>query len=154
MQLSNGLQSRDLAEPHCDPRLWASEEFEMRSILSSGALAVSALSTHRLLFSDNKTFCEKKVVSNVEVSRFVTLDIATKIRNEFKTPIYVYDEKSLRAQAEKTLKFPNANGLTVRFAMKSCPNAAILKLFLEMGINFDASSGYEVERAKIGRAHV
>lgn len=118
----------------------------MKSILSSGALAVGVLSSHRLLFS-NKTVCEKKVVSNVEGSKFVTLDIATKIRNEFKTPVYVYDEKSLRSQAEKTLQFPNANGLTVRFAMKSCPNAAILKLFLDMGISFDASSGYEVERA-------
>ena len=31
--------------------------------------------------------------------------------------------------------------------MKACPNAAIVQLFNSMGINFDASSGYEVTRA-------
>ena len=51
------------------------------------------------------------------------------------------------AQASKALSFPHLYGLTVRFAMKACPNAAILKIFKKMGINFDASSGYEVLRA-------
>ena len=50
-------------------------------------------------------------------------------------------------QASKALSFPHVYGLTVRFAMKACPNAAILKIFKKMGINFDASSGYEVLRA-------
>jgi diaminopimelate decarboxylase len=45
------------------------------------------------------------------------------------------------------LAFPNAFGLTVRFAMKACPNAAILKLFANLGLHFDASSGFEVRRA-------
>lgn len=51
------------------------------------------------------------------------------------------------AQASKALSFPHLYGLTVRFAMKACPNAAILKIFKKLGINFDASSGYEVLRA-------
>ena len=45
------------------------------------------------------------------------------------------------------LAFPQAFGLTVRFAMKACPNAAVLKIFDKKGLHFDASSGYEVKRA-------
>ena len=77
-------------------------------------------------------------------------------------------------QAQAALAFPNAFGLTVRYAMKSSPNAAILKarppqalgeprrserhsrapcarsrpqLFDTLGLHIDASSGYEVQRA-------
>jgi len=75
------------------------------------------------------------------------------------------------AQAQAALAFPNAFGLTVRYAMKSSPNAAILKvrsaaqrgwrdrgethacaarcrqLFDSLGLHIDASSGFEVQRA-------
>ena len=44
-------------------------------------------------------------------------------------------------------RFPNAFGLTVRFAMKACPNASVLQLFESLGLHFDASSGWEAERA-------
>jgi len=40
-----------------------------------------------------------------------------------------------------------AYGLTVRYAMKACPNGAILKIFDKKGIHIDASSGFEVRRA-------
>ncbi|MEO0794110.1 MAG: diaminopimelate decarboxylase [Verrucomicrobiota bacterium] len=60
---------------------------------------------------------------------------------------FVYDEAALRQQAEQALAFPNAFGLTVRFAMKAAPNAAILKLFTQLGLHVDASSGWEVRRA-------
>ena len=77
-------------------------------------------------------------------------------------------------QAQAALAFPNAFGLTVRYAMKSSPNAAILKarlrgalarraiglrltraarcsfrpqLFDSLGLHIDASSGFEVQRA-------
>lgn len=63
------------------------------------------------------------------------------------TPAYVYDEATLRRQAAAALAFPNAFGLTVRYAMKAAPNAAILRLFDRLGLHIDASSGYEVERA-------
>ncbi len=69
------------------------------------------------------------------------------IAQQFGTPVYVYDEGKLRAHAEAALAFPNAYGLTVRFAMKASPNAAILKVFNGLGLHIDASSGYEVERA-------
>lgn len=63
--------------------------------------------------------------------------------------MYVYDEKSLVTEAETALNFPHLYGLTVRYAMKASPNAAILKLFNSHGINFDASSGFEVLRAGV-----
>lgn len=69
------------------------------------------------------------------------------IRNEFGTPVFVYDEASLIAAAEATLAFPHTYGLTVRYAMKASPNAAILRLFDEKGLHFDVSSGFEAHRA-------
>jgi diaminopimelate decarboxylase len=83
----------------------------------------------------------------VEEAKFLNVSIAAEIKSKFRTPVYVYDEKSLISQAEKALAFPNPFGLTVRFAMKSCPNATVLRLFDQQGIRFDASSGYEVMRA-------
>lgn len=80
---------------------------------------------------------------------FISEDRANALAEEFGTPIYVYDEKTLRANAEACLAFPNAFGLTVRFAMKACPTAAVLKLFHSMGLHFDASSLYEVRRAML-----
>ena len=63
------------------------------------------------------------------------------------TPAYVYDQARLEANREAALAFPNAFGLTVRYAMKACPNATILRLFEKGGLHFDASSGHEVRRA-------
>lgn len=72
---------------------------------------------------------------------------AKKIADKFSTPCYVYDESSLVKQAKTALAFPNAFGLTVRYAMKASSNAAILKLFDSLGLHIDASGEYEVERA-------
>ena len=83
----------------------------------------------------------------VDIHRFLTPSVAQAIASAHGTPCYVYDEATLQAQADAMLAFPNAYGLTARFAMKACPNAAILKLFLAKGLHFDASSGYEVRRA-------
>lgn len=80
-------------------------------------------------------------------ARFLEQATASKIKEMVGTPVFVYDEKTLVDQAKKALAFPNAYGLTTRYAMKSSPNAAILKLFHSMGLHFDASSGYEVHRA-------
>ena len=77
------------------------------------------------------------------------LDFATAqaVANNFGTPVYVYDQKTLEANAAAVLAFPNAFGLTARYAMKAAPNAAILKLFSNAGLHIDASSGHEVRRA-------
>lgn len=79
---------------------------------------------------------------------FITLQTARKIADNFNA-LYVYDEASLVAQAKKALGFPNAFGLTVRFAMKAASNRAILRLFNSLGLHIDASSAYEVERAML-----
>lgn len=116
-------------------------------LLSTNAFRSSPNSGRRSVLS--KIFgvaIEKGNADSLETSKFLNYDIASKIKAQHGTPLFVYDEASLRSQAEKALSFPNAFGLKVRFAMKSCPNAAITQLFDSMGINFDASSGYEVTR--------
>ena len=42
---------------------------------------------------------------------------------------------------------PAPFGLTVRYAMKACPSAAVLRVLTEAGLHIDASSGWEVHRA-------
>lgn len=83
----------------------------------------------------------------VEQHKFLSPASALAIATAHGTPCFVYDEATLIAQAKSMLEFPNAFGLTVRFAMKACPNASILGIFLKTGLHFDASSGWEVRRA-------
>lgn len=78
---------------------------------------------------------------------FLTPAQAAEVRDRFGTPCYVYDRATLEAQARAVLAFPNAFGITARFAMKANPNHAILTLFRELGLHIDASSDHEVERA-------
>jgi diaminopimelate decarboxylase len=63
------------------------------------------------------------------------------------TPLYAYSIDKLNDAANACLAFPNAYGLTVRYAMKALPNVAILQFFQSKGIHIDASSGYEIRRA-------
>jgi diaminopimelate decarboxylase len=83
----------------------------------------------------------------METLKFLTPEQAEAVRHQFGTPVYVYDERTLKARAREALAFPNAFGLTVRYAMKACPNAAIIRTFAECGLHIDASSGHECERA-------
>lgn len=71
---------------------------------------------------------------------------AREVRERFGTPAYVYSERILRRQAQAALAFPAPFGLSVRYAIKACPNSAILRFFDSMGLTFDASSGFEAER--------
>lgn len=77
----------------------------------------------------------------------MTPDLLSQVAAATGTPVYIYDESRLRAQAITLLRFPAPYGLTARFAMKACPTAAILRLFREIGLAIDASSGFEVRRA-------
>lgn len=79
--------------------------------------------------------------------RFLDYNTARTIADDFGTPVYVYDMATLKANAADVLAFPNAFGLTARYAMKASPNAAVLKIFNEAGLHIDASSGHEVRRA-------
>jgi diaminopimelate decarboxylase len=73
-------------------------------------------------------------------------ELAT-IRERFGTPCYVYDRATLEAAAARALAFPNAFGLTVRYAMKANPNRGLLEIFRDLGLHIDASSDPEVDRA-------
>jgi diaminopimelate decarboxylase len=78
---------------------------------------------------------------------FLTEDKTRSIQREFGTPVFVYDQKTLEHQARLVLSFPNAFGLTARYAMKACSIRAVLKVLTDAGLHIDASSGYEVDRA-------
>jgi len=78
---------------------------------------------------------------------FLTRDQIRSIRAEFGTPVYVYDQRRLEQAAREVLAFPNAFGLTARYAMKALPTAAIVRILTDTGLHIDASSGFEAERA-------
>jgi len=78
---------------------------------------------------------------------FLASDEVRAVAREFGTPVYVYDQATLERHAADVLGFPNAYGLTVRYAMKALPTGAIVRLFAGLGIDIDASSGFECERA-------
>ena len=82
-----------------------------------------------------------------ESLRFLAADEVWQIRDQYGSPIYVYDEATLRARAHQALRFSGPFGLTVRYALKANPTAAILRLFDGLGLHFDASSGFEAHRA-------
>lgn len=84
---------------------------------------------------------------NPSQPKFLDYTTARTIADNFGTPVYVYDGATLKANAADVLAFPNAFGLTARYAMKASPNAAILRMFSAAGLQIDASSGHEVRRA-------
>ena len=81
------------------------------------------------------------------MAAFLNDDQVRAIRAEFGSPVYVYDQHTLEAQAEAVLNFPNAFGLTARYAMKALPNSTVIRILTQKGLHIDASSGYEAERA-------
>ena len=83
----------------------------------------------------------------MEPLSFLAEDQVLAIQAQFGTPCFVYDQSTLENHARAVLDFPNAYGLTARYAMKACSNAALLCILHRMGVHIDASSGYEVERA-------
>ena len=83
----------------------------------------------------------------MELIPFLSPDRVRAIRREFGTPVFVYDQTALEAQARRVLAFPHAFGLTARYAMKACPTGAVIRVLTAAGLHIDASSGYEAERA-------
>ena len=79
------------------------------------------------------------------------------------TPLWVYDADTVRARVERLRQFD-----TVRFAQKACSNTHVLRLLRSLGVQVDAVSAGEIQRAlhagydargehggiEIGRAHV
>ena len=94
------------------------------------------------------SFSTTLAATNPEKSVFLTPALAQECKSVAGgTPLYAYSLDQLESAASACLAFPNAYGLTVRYAMKACPNAAILRTFSARGIHIDASSGFEVRRA-------
>ena len=83
----------------------------------------------------------------MESLQFLNPEDVRQITAEFGSPVYVMDAATLLTRAEEVSAFPNAFGVTARYAMKSCPNAAVLKLLDGACLHIDASSGFEVRRA-------
>lgn len=83
----------------------------------------------------------------MEKLAFLSEEEVRQVRREFGSPVFVYDQATLEKRADEVLAFPNAFGLTGRFAMKALPSAGILRLFAAKGLNIDASSGFEAARA-------
>jgi len=83
----------------------------------------------------------------MEKLRFLSSDQVQSLAAQYGTPLFVYSEAILGEKAKEALCFTAPYGLTVRFAMKANPLAAVLKVFDNLGIQIDASSGYEAHRA-------
>lgn len=83
----------------------------------------------------------------IEQLQFLTPKQVMAIARKWGTPVFVYSEERLRKQATHALALDLSYGLTVRYAMKANPNRRILQLFKSMGIQIDASSGFEAQRA-------
>ena len=83
----------------------------------------------------------------MEKLSFLSEEHVRRIQKEYGTPVFVYDQNTLESQAQKALGFPNAFGLTARYAMKACPNVAVIRILSDQGLHIDASSGYEARRA-------
>ena len=58
------------------------------------------------------------------------------------TPLWVYDAETIRARAARLTMFD-----TVRFAQKACSNTHVLRLLRGLGVQVDAVSAGEIERA-------
>mmetsp|Transcript_22656 Transcript_22656/g.31607 ORF Transcript_22656/g.31607 Transcript_22656/m.31607 type:complete len:515 (-) Transcript_22656:114-1658(-) len=126
-----------------------------RSFIGTTKRLASSSITSRVIYSrrclatlaESSTSATQSTEIPVEQLRFLSPAVAERMRSEVGTPCFVYDLATLQASADKALAFPNAFGITVRYAMKSCPNAAILQVFHNKGVHIDASSGFEVRRA-------
>ena len=82
-----------------------------------------------------------------EKLRFLNEKQVAQVAQNFGTPVFVYSRQEIENRCDETLAFPNAYGLTVRFAMKANPNSTILNIIRSKGVHIDASSEHEVERA-------
>ena len=80
-------------------------------------------------------------------SSILTGDQVLEVQDQFGTPVFVYDQLGLERRASEALAFPNPFGLTARYAMKACPNAAVIRVLTNAGLHIDASSAFEARRA-------
>ena len=82
----------------------------------------------------------------LEKLRFLNGDLCYKAVEEFGLPLYIYSREVIEKYCADVMSFPNAYGLTVRYALKANPLKVFLRIADSMGVHFDASSEYEVAR--------
>lgn len=68
------------------------------------------------------------------------------VARRFGTPAYLYDQDALTRAARAVLDFGGPFGFTARYAVKANPNAAVIRLFRDLGLSFDTSTVWETER--------
>lgn len=74
-------------------------------------------------------------------------DLALRLADKFHTPLYVFDEKSIRANAQEVMSAISYRPFHPRYACKALTIGAVLKIVREEGFWIDASSMNEVDRA-------
>jgi diaminopimelate decarboxylase len=72
-----------------------------------------------------------------------------KVKENYGTPFYLYDEDTIIRKCKMALSMPNAYGINVRYAMKANSNKTLLQIINNQGLLIDASSLNEVKRAQI-----
>ncbi len=88
-------------------------------------------------------------MSSVLGTTFVTAENVAAAAQQFGTPLYLYDEKTILEKCHDVLKMPNAFGLNVSYAMKANSSRALLQLITGLGIDLDLSSINEGKRAHL-----
>jgi diaminopimelate decarboxylase len=68
---------------------------------------------------------------------------ATELVAQHNSPVFVYSKSQLQVRVEELLGLSMPFGLTIRYAVKANSHPEIVKLFLDKGLHFDASSSYE-----------
>ena len=112
---------------------------------SASAFVVNPNGNHPMNAAGAVTSSRLEMAANPSTSEFLSPSQAKACIDAANgTPLYAYSMQKLEDSANDCLAFPNAYGLTVRYAMKACPNQAILQFFNSKGIHIDASSGFEV----------
>lgn len=86
-------------------------------------------------------------IEHMEHLEFLRPQQVRDIQAIFGTPVFVYSRTQLEEQARLALTMPHAFDFTARYAMKACPTAMVLHVLNRAGMEIDASSGYECERA-------
>jgi diaminopimelate decarboxylase len=77
----------------------------------------------------------------MEKKPFVTKEQLDEITKQYPTPFHLYDEKGIRANAERVKKaFAWNPGFREYFAVKATPNPALMKIMKEYGFGCDCSS--------------
>lgn len=114
-------------------------------VIAASAMQSIAFSPQNLVYAQRRSSALQ--MANPSQSVFLTPETAKECIELAGSPLYAYSLERLDQFSDNCLAFPNAYGLTVRYAMKALPNQAILKFLNSKNIHIDASSGFECRRA-------